>query len=160
MTAFPFPNDSAAIPRTSLIFGFGPMLPLAAAAIGAWVLPAPWPGIAIALAILWGVLILAFVAGVRRGFAFGDPAATTRTAIATMLAYFMPAGIALVLAYGDMPAAALTLLMLGYVLVLVLDRHAARRGEAPAHFARLRPPQMAIAVIALAALLVRLLAGV
>jgi hypothetical protein len=149
--------DQAPIPTTSVIFGYGPMLPLVAAAIGAWVLPAPWPGIAVDLAILWGALILSFVAGVRRGFGFGAPLASTRTAMVTMLAYFLPAGVALVLGWAKLPAPALALLGVGYALVAALDREAALAGDAPAHFARLRPGQMGLAVVALGLLLARML---
>jgi hypothetical protein len=150
--------DAAPIPADSLVFGYGPMLPPLAAAIGAWVLPVPWPGIATALAILWSALILAFVAGVRRGFGFGAPGASKHVEIVTMAVYFVPAGVALIFGWVDRPAPALALLALAYLLVAVLDRRAALNGDAPAHFARLRPPQMSIGVIALAALFVHALA--
>ena len=142
--------DDPRIPLNSIIFGFGPMLPLAFAALGAWLLPPPWPMLAVRLAIIWGAMILIFVAGVRRGFGFGNPRASTGVEIATMLAYFVPAGLALVAPVGPI---ALMLLLVGYVLVPVLDTHAARAGNAPAHFAQLRWPQMAIAIVSVAALL-------
>lgn len=142
----------ASIPLDSILFGFGPMLPFVAAALGAWLLPAPWPAIATRLAIAWGALILAFLAGVRRGFGFGDPAASTMVEIATMLIYFVLGGLALVV---PSVSAALVLLILGFALVPLLDGRAASRGDAPAHFARLRPPQMAMAVLSLVALLLR-----
>lgn len=50
-------------------------------------------------------------------------------------------------------APALPLLLAGYVSLAVLDPWAARQGEAPPFFARLRPAQMAIPVACLAALL-------
>jgi len=142
--------DDPRIPLNSIIFGFGPMLPLAFAALGAWLLPPPWPMLAVRLAIIWGAMILIFVAGVRRGFGFGNPRASTGVEIATMLAYFVPAGLALVVPVGSI---ALMLLLVGYVLVPVLDTRAARAGNAPAHFAQLRWPQMAIAIVSVAALL-------
>jgi hypothetical protein len=43
--------------------------------------------------------------------------------------------------------AALVLLTTGYASVAILDPIAARRGEVPAHFARLRPPQMTAAIM-------------
>lgn len=138
-----------------IVFGFGPMLPLVAAALGASLLPAPWPAHAQALAILYGALILAFVAGVRRGYGFGVPRVATGTAIAAMLAYFVPAGLAVLLDWAGRPVAAIAILALGYAAVLLLDRRAANAGDALADFARLRPPQMAIAIISLLALLVR-----
>lgn len=148
--------DDPRIPLNSIIFGFGPMLPLAAAALGAWLLPPPCPALAVRLAIIWGALILVFVAGVRRGFGFGNPLASTGVEIATMLAYFVPAGLALVVP--SVPVA-LALLLLGYVLVPTLDTRAARAGNAPAHFARLRWPQMAIAMVSIVALLLFVLRG-
>jgi hypothetical protein len=144
----------APIPPDSLVFGYGPMLPLVAAAIGAWSLPGPWPRIAVDLAVLWEALILAFVAGVRRGYGFGAPGASKPVAIAAMLAYFVPAGLALVLAWAKRADMALALLAGGYALVAALDRRAALTGNAPPHFARLRPSQMGLAVFALIALLV------
>ena len=140
------------IPWNSIVFGYGPMLPLIAAAIGAWALPPPWPAIAIRLAIIWAAMILIFVAGVRRGFGFGLRSASTRIEIATMLAYFVPAGLALV---SPRPFWSLALLLLGFALVVILDPPAASRGDAPAHFARLRPPQMSLALASLAALAIR-----
>jgi len=151
--------DRSAIPLDGLIFGYGPMAPFAAAAIGAWALPPPWPARATGLAIIWGGIILVFVAGVRRGYGFGDPKASTIREIATMLLYFILGGLSLVLAEIAQPAAGIVVQLTGYVLLPVLDRRAAFTGDAPAYFARLRGPQMAIAAAALLALLTRLPAG-
>lgn len=142
-------RESASIPVTSLIFGYGPMLPLMIAAAGAWLLPAPWPDIALRLALIWGGAILIFVAGVRRGYGFGAAGASTVIEIVTMLAYFIPGSLALGLAMFGRADVALPLLMVGFALVALLDRHAGRTGDAPRHFARLRLPQMSIAVVAL-----------
>ena len=139
------------VPANSLLFGFGPMLPLAAAALGTWTLPPPWPGIAIRLAIVWAAIVLVFIAGVRRGFGFGWRSASTPVEIATMLAYSIPAGIALVL---PSPHWSMASLLIGFGLVLVLDPIAAGQGDAPAHFATLRPPQITIALASLLALIV------
>jgi hypothetical protein len=49
---------------------------------------------------------------------------------------------------------ALVLLIVGYASVAILDPIAARRQEVPAHFARLRPLQMGIGILALLAMLV------
>ncbi len=138
----------APIPPLSLIFGFGPMLPLVAAAAGIWLLPAPWPLYAVNWAIVWGALVLAFIAGVRRGYGFGAREASTAAEIAVMLVYFVLAGLALLSA----PATALALLLLGYALVGLLDHLGARHGNVPAHFYRLRPWQALIAVASLAVL--------
>ena len=146
--------DDPRVPLNSVVFGYGPMLPLAVAGIAARVLPAGWPELATRLAVIWAALILAFIAGVRRGFGFGDPRASTAVEIATMMGYFVLAGLALVV-----PAAwmALLLLMVGFALVALLDRRAAFAGNAPAHFARLRVPQMLFGIAGLALLWARLI---
>jgi hypothetical protein len=76
-----------------------------------------------------------------------------------MIVYFTLGGLSLVFASGSQPVVALVVQLVGYGLVPVLDRRAAFAGDAPAYFARLRPPQMAIATAALAGLLGRLLAS-
>lgn len=136
------------VPTGSLIFGYGPMLPLAAAGIGAWVLPHPWPFLAIQYAVVWAALILAFIGGVRRGFGFARADASTAREIAAAVAYFSIAGLALVVPYATI---SLALLAAGYAFAALLDRRAAKRGDAPAHFARLRPPQLLIGCAGLAA---------
>ena len=57
------------------------------------------------------------------------------------------------------PDVALALLLVGFVLAAILDCRAALVGNAPLHFARLRPSQLAIGVIAPAALWAWLAAG-
>lgn len=141
------------VPLDSVIFGYGPMLPFLVATVGVWLMPPPWPGLARDLVIFWGALILAFVAGVRRGFGFGAPAAATSAAIAAMLIYFVPAGLALLLHWANRPIQALAVLIAGYALVAILDANAAKAGNAPAHFARIRPPQIMIAIGGLVAVL-------
>ncbi len=136
------------IPLDSLIFGYGPMLPFVAAALGVWLSPALREA-AIGLTIIWGGLILSFVGGVRRGFDFGDTAASTRTEIGTMTLHVSIAGLALISGWQGRPAWAIGLLAAGFALVALLDSSAARAGNAPAHFARLRAPQIAIAVVSL-----------
>lgn len=129
------------VPLASIVFGYGPMLPLVAAALAAWTLPEPWPLIAVQLAITWAAVILAFIAGVRRGFGFGRDRASTPVEIVTGMAYITLAFLALV---APRPSVALALLIVGYVLAAFLDARAARAGNAPLHFARLRPPQLLI----------------
>ncbi len=151
--------DRAKIPLDSLVFGYGPMAPFVVAAIGAWTLPPPCPELATRLAIIWGGVILVFVAGVRRGYGFGEPEASTAHEIATMIIYVVLGGLSLVCASISRSAVALLTQILGYVMVPIFDRRAAFTGDAPPHFARLRIPQMAIAVAAMSALLCRLWLG-
>ena len=138
--ATPAPTSTdRSIPTDSIVFGYGPMLPLVAAGIGAWVLPAPWGVLAVRLAIIWGALILSFIGGVRRGFGFARAEASTAVELAAAVAYVTVAGLALLVPYA---ATGVALLSAGYALAALLDRRAALRGNAPAHFARLRVPQL------------------
>ena len=89
-------------------------------------------------------------------FGFGPDRASTWSEITSAVAYFGLAALALVAPFPDV---ALALLMVGFVLAAILDRRAALAGNAPLHFARLRPPQLAIGVISLAALWAWLAAG-
>lgn len=136
------------VPRVSVVFGYGPMLPLVAAGLGAWVLPQPWPLITIQLAIAWAALILAFIAGVRRGFGFGQDRASTTAEIVAAGGYILLALAALVVPRASV---ALAVLIVGYLLAALLDTRAAIVGNAPRHFARLRPPQLLLGAAGLAA---------
>jgi hypothetical protein len=148
--------DDPQPPIASLVFGYGPMLPLVVAAAAAWA-PIGWVSLlAVRLAIVWAALILAFVAGVRRGFGMGVDRASTPVELATAITYFTLAGLALIV---PLAANALALLVVGYVLVAWADTRAARRGDAPRHFARLRATQMPIGAAALAAMWARLVIG-
>jgi hypothetical protein len=145
-------------PLSSLIFGFGPMAPFVAAGVGAWTMAPPWPALAARLAILWGGIVLVFIAGVRRGYGFGNAAASTTREIATMLVYFTLGALALAFLAIGWLTPALALLILGYILTGIFDRRAARTHDAPPYFALLRPLQCAMAVASLAALSPRLVA--
>jgi hypothetical protein len=127
------------------------MLPLLLAGIVAWTLPMPWPIAATWLAIWWGSVILVFLAGVRRGLTFKVSSAPRPIDLVIMLWLFALGAGAMAVAR---PLLALVLLAIGYASVAVLDPAAARAGVAPAHLARLRPPQMAIGLLGLIALLV------
>ncbi len=144
------------VPVNSAILGYGPMLPLVLGGAAAWALGQPWASYAAQAVVLWGALILVFIAGVRRGFGFGNPRASTTVEIATMMAYFLVALAALVV---PRLWVELALLLFGYALVALLDPIAARAGNAPLHFARLRAPQMLVGAVGLAAALARVLRG-
>ena len=51
---------------------------------------------------------------------------------------------------------AVAFVFVGFALIMLLDPIAARKGQAPLFFAKLRPPQIAIAVVSLAALFANL----
>jgi len=146
------PETRRTIPTSSLIFGYGPMIPFVLGAIGTWSNTA-WHSPAMGLTIIWGGLILSFVAGVRRGFGFGHAQATLMSELVAMMSYFSMAGATLILAWLGYLPQAISLLALGFGIVAIADYRAAKAGDAPAHFAKLRPPQMAIAVLSLLAIL-------
>lgn len=148
--------DDPRIPANSAVLGYGPMLPLVAAALGAWFGTGVLPEIALRLAVIWAALILSFIAGVRRGFGFGVDRASTASEIAHSVAYFALVGLALIAPYPDQ---ALGLLILGYLLAAWLDRRAALAGNAPRHFARLRPPQLGLGAASLIAIWTWLIFG-
>jgi hypothetical protein len=143
MPAFP---DDARAPLSSLIFGIGPMLPLVAAGIGAWALPRAWPLLAVQLAIVWAATILAFIGGVRRGYGFGRSLRTSAEIVASALDLLL--AVAALLA--PRPSTSLAILVVGFALAALLDRRAALAGDAPAHFAGLRPPQLLLGAAGLA----------
>ena len=142
------------VPPLSALFGYGAMIPLAASAAAVWLLPASWPAFALRLGLTWAGAILAFLAGVRRGLSFRTAGGPTAAQLLGMLGRVALAFAALALPW---PAASCALLLAGYASVAVLDPEAAQHDEAPSFFARLRPPQMLVALVSLAALAARML---
>lgn len=139
------------IPPLSLVLGFGPVALIVLLALLAFALPLRGQWIAVALAQLWAASILVFLAGVRRGLSFFTDGGPRPAQIVTSLWLFVwgIAGLALPAPFA-FPA-----LIVGYGTIALTDPSAARRGEVPAYFARLRPPQMALAALGLAALAFR-----
>ncbi len=146
-------TGSRAIPPSSLILGYAPMLVLPILAIPAWGSSGAWAAFFVTAGQLWASVLLVFIAGVRRGLSFSMAEGPRPIQLATMLWLFLlgVAGIALPW------LAAFCALIVGFGSVIILDPRAARRGEVPRHFAKLRPPQMAVALVGLAALLGRAL---
>ncbi len=144
-------REPAHTPPLGLLLAFSAMLPIATGALLTWLLPAPLGPLAESGAVLWAGAILTFLAGVRRGVSFRTPGGPKVAQIATMLWLFLlGAGALATLPLGM----ARVLLLLGYVSLAVLDPLAARRGEAPLFFERLRPLQMAIPIVSLLAIVV------
>ncbi len=142
------------IPRSSLLLASIPILPLPLAAIGWLLLPFPWPGVVLWLAVWWGGAILTFLAGVRRGLSFQGIGASLAELVLMSWLFLMGAGaIAAALAVHT-PLLPLTMLVLGYATIAIVDPASARRGRAPAHFETLRPWQMGVALIGLVGLIV------
>ncbi|WP_375261036.1 DUF3429 domain-containing protein [Palleronia sp.] len=140
--------DRKSIPWDAHVFGWGPMVPFVVALLGVWVGP-PWlDELALRLSVLWGASIVIFVSGVRRGFSFALPEGPRPHVLAEMLGLFSAAFLSLVL----VPPLGALVLAGAFAALTVLDPLAARRGEAPRWFARLRPVQMAIPAVCLVVL--------
>ncbi|ACA17173.1 conserved hypothetical protein [Methylobacterium sp. 4-46] len=152
-------DASPRIPWLSLLYGFGPMLPLVAGAAAALASAGETRRLIVSLTLLWGGAILTFLSGVRRGLSFRTVGGPTATQIATMMVLFGLGLAALAGLLFGRATATTALLLAGYGLIVVLDPLAARSGEAPRHFARLRPMQIPLALLSLAALLAIELAG-
>ena len=63
----------------------------------------------------------------------------------------------LILGWAGLSWQAAALLAAGFVIVAILDHRAAMAGDAPAHFAILRPRQMPIAALSLLVIAARLM---
>ncbi|WP_232629647.1 DUF3429 domain-containing protein [Methylobacterium sp. Leaf118] len=145
--------EPRAVPWLSVVFGYGPMLPFLAGAVLVWLLPGRAAETVFTLTLLWGCAILLFLSGVRRGVSFRTEGGATLAQIATMLSLFLLGyGALLAFALGK-PALALGQLIVGFTAITILDPIAARRGEAPLFFERLRPAQIPLAILGLGALL-------
>lgn len=138
--------EEGRVPWLGVLLGYGAMVPFPVLALAGWL---GWAG-AVGGAILWGGAVLCFLSGVRRGLSFRTPGGPTLAQLA-VFAWLFAAGIAALAM--PWPVAALLLLTAGYGSLIPLDPVAARGGEAPLYFARLRPWQMAIPVASLLALL-------
>lgn len=144
---------SRQIPASSLVLGYGPMLLLPVLAIAGWIAGGWWSALIVSAGQLWAGALLIFIAGVRRGYAFSIEGGTRPFLIAAMLWLFVLAIVGLVAPWG----VGFCALFVGYGSVALLDPKAATRGELPRHFAKLRPPQMAVAMLGITALLLRAL---
>jgi Protein of unknown function (DUF3429) len=134
------------IPLLSLVLGFGPaavILVAGALALLGW----PW---ALVFGQAWAAVILIFLAGVVRGLSFFTAGGPRMSQIAVSMVRFGCGVAALILP----PVLALPVLAVGYLSSLLYDPFAARTGAAPRYFARLRPPQMIVALVGLVLLFV------
>ncbi|KAA9007997.1 DUF3429 domain-containing protein [Histidinibacterium aquaticum] len=143
-------EERRSVPLDGLLLGYGPVLLFPALALVAWLTPAPWAIIAIFAGQIVGAALLCFFAGVRRGLSFRTEGGPKPRQIAVMLALFFGGLVALVLP----PALGLLIVLVAIAAMGIFEPRAAERGEVPLYFARLRPPQMTIAVVGLAMLLV------
>ncbi|MEW9854702.1 DUF3429 domain-containing protein [Novosphingobium sp. M1R2S20] len=129
------------IPLLSLLLGYGPVLIILLAGV-AFLFDRLW---AVRFGQLWAAAILIFLAGVVRGLSFFTEGGPRMTQLLMMLLRFLCGIGGLIIS----PPFAFGILGLGYLSIPFYDARAARTGAAPRYFARLRPPQMAIALAGL-----------
>jgi hypothetical protein len=149
------PGAGERIPRSAMLLGLLCVLPLAAAAAGAWLDRSP-SGAArwLATGLVAGAVLLAFSGGMRWGSAIGPYSASRRArdfSLAALAA--VAAGVALLVP----PVIGASLLLAGHLLLALWDLISAQAGHLPLWPARLRMLLTALAVPALLALLGKLL---
>jgi hypothetical protein len=143
---YPRTDTPERTPLLSLVLGYGPALViLVAGALALMGVP-----LALTLGCLWAAAILIFLAGVVRGLSFFTEGGPRPAQVVISMGRFLSGLAALLLP----PSLAVPVLAAGYLSSLLYDPVAARSGAAPRYFARLRPPQMAIALGGLALLFV------
>jgi Protein of unknown function (DUF3429) len=135
------------IPGDGLIFGYGAMVLLVACAGLAFV--PVWSAWAMEAGRLWAAAIVLFLSGVRRGLSFRTEGGPRWTQLAMMLWLFCGGLAAMLLPVEP----GLGLLLALSLSLAVLDPLAARTGEVPLYFRRLRPAQMGLAALCLAVML-------
>ena len=134
-----------------LLLGWAALVPPPLLAVACWLAPAgPARDLAVTTALAWSGALLAFLSGVRRGLSFSEAKGARLDEVAGFLALFAVAFAGILLSQPLVLAA-------GFVMAGVLDARAARRGEAPGYFRRLRPAQAALGALSLAAVAARLL---
>ncbi len=131
-----------AIPPAPLWLGLAGLLPFAAAAAGAHLLPPDQQGFALRALIAYGAVILSFLGGVRWGLAIrdGDDAALLRR-LAWSVTPSLLGWVALLLPM----VPGLVLLAAGFAAALLVDW---RAPDAPAWYRRLRLPLSLGAILA------------
>ena len=149
-------SERPEVPWLSLVLGYGPMLPFVLGAAASWIFEGFWHREILLLTMVWANAILAFLAGVRRGLSFRTEGGPAPTQIATMFCLFVLALASLLALVHGFERFAAGCTLLGFAAIMVLDPIAARKGQAPLFFARLRPPQIALAAASLAVLLANL----
>ncbi len=143
-------QTQARAPLESLLFGYAAMVPIVAGAVACLFLTGSGETRAVHLTVIWSGAILCFLAGVRRGLSFRQTGGPVLSQLATML-WLYGLGAGSLLSPWAVPAVALQIL--GYATMAVFDPAAARNGEAPRYFRRLRPVQMLLPIASLALIL-------
>ena len=139
-------------PCISLLLAYAAVVPILAGVV--WSLGSGHEAsLPVRLTIAWAGAVLCFLAGVRRGLSFRQRHGPTLIQLATMLWLFVLAAASLL---SPWPLGSLLLQIAGYGTMAVADPAAARRGEVPVYFQRLRPAQMLLLTLSLTVLALRL----
>ena len=142
-------------PWESLVLAYAAMLPLAAGAIACLVLRGHDAALAVHLTVVWSGAVLCLLSGVRRGLSFRQEGGPVLSQLATMLWLFVLGAMSLLSPWA---VPSVLLQMLGYATMAVYDPIAARQGEVPRYFQRLRPVQMLVPIVSLAVVLASMVA--
>ena len=142
-------TEPAHTPMMGLLLGYLAMVPILLGAVGSALLPHPYDLVALDFAATWAAAVLTFLAGVRRGLSFRTAGGPTTTQIGTMFVLFCLGIVALFALMLLAFRTSLGLLLLGYLILAIGDPIAAKRGEAPLFFARLRPVQMLVPLLSI-----------
>jgi len=141
------PRSSGEVPRAALLLGAGGVLPFLAAALGVLFADHLYPFSLLAL-ITYGAVILSFLGGIRWGLAIAGMvprAALARALIVSVVPALLGwAALLLSLRQGYL------LLVVAFVVALLDDVAATRRGEAPPWYPKLRLPLTLAAAACLA----------
>jgi hypothetical protein len=130
--------ESASIPRDGMLLGWAAMAPFPLLAAALWAVEGSAADMVAQGARLWGGALILFFSGVRRGLSFRTENGPTWRQLVVFALLFFGGLVVLIL-----PAkTALLLVAVAFATLGVEDRRAARRGEVPLYFSRLRPPQM------------------
>ena len=133
-------------PLLTLLLAYVAMVPLVAGTAAAILSRGPLDALVIHLTVVWAGALLCFFAGVHRGLSFRQPGGPAVRQFGGMLWLFCTGVVSLL---SPWPGPALVLQLAGFASMAVLDPIAARHGEAPRYFARLRPVQLLIPLASL-----------
>lgn len=150
-------EEPRSAPLLGVLLAYAAMIPVLSGAIAFAVVPLEARPLVLGATIIWGASIVLFLSGVRRGLSFRTPGGATVSQVSTLMGLFGLGILALCGLWLATPVPSLVLLLLAFAGMGVLDPIAARRGETPLYFARLRPLQMAVPSAALIALLAMVL---
>lgn len=134
----------------SLFLASTAMVPIAVGTVAAFSIPR-LSGLLIHLTVTWAGAVVCFLSGVRRGISFRQFGGPTVAQIVTMMCLFILGAVSLLSPWS---APSLVLEIAAFATMAIADPDAARRGEVPRYFKRLRPWQMLVPIVCLAALLV------